>query len=162
MSSRLRKMSKGQTSQPHTQANAGLVEISSQKQFEKLLGDQSKPLIVDFWAPWCGPCKAMAPVFAQVAKEQGKDVRFAKLDTEAVPSVARALQITSIPTLLVFDGGEVIDTKIGLSSASQLRALAKRALDKHNRVGFTDKVKRLFGKSEHQTAMASDHQQTPA
>ena len=128
-----------------TSSSQHAVEIKGENQFRAKVLDANVPVIVDFWAPWCQPCKMMAPIFEQVAKEMGKEVRFAKVDTEANPSIARSFNIASIPSLLVFDGGEVIDSRMGVTPKGSLETMARRALDKHNGVGIGGKIRRLFG-----------------
>ena len=122
-----------------------VIEIKGEKQFEGRVLNADKPVLVDFWAPWCQPCKMMGPIFEAVARSMGKEVRFAKVNTEANPKLAAAFNIASIPSLLVFDRGEVIDSRIGLTSRGSLEALAQRALDKHNGVSLGGKIRRLFG-----------------
>ena len=84
-------------------------------------------MVVDFWAEWCGPCKMMAPVFAQAAREQRTRLRFAKLDTDANPVIAQRYAIRSIPSLLLFKGGNEADRAVGALDPARLRAVAVSA-----------------------------------
>jgi thioredoxin 2 len=97
------------------------IELSA-ADFDRFVGRNDLPVVVDFWAQWCGPCKMMAPVFAQVAREQRTRFRFAKLDTEAESAIAARYGIRSIPSLLVFRGGEEVDRVAGALDSARLRA----------------------------------------
>lgn len=83
------------------------------------------PVVVDFWAAWCGPCKMMAPAFEKVAGELEPGMRFLKLDTEAEPQLAAQHQIRGIPTTIVFKGGKEIARRAGAMDAGTLAAWLK-------------------------------------
>ena len=91
-----------------------VVTTLNEKNFTQEVLLSPVPVIVDFWAPWCGPCKAIAPVFEEAASEYANKVKFAKLNVDDSPDVARKYGIRSIPTILILRQGEVVDTKIGL------------------------------------------------
>jgi thioredoxin 1 len=80
--------------------------------FETEVLQAGKPVVVDFWAPWCGPCKAVEPVLAQLAESSGK-AEFVRMDIDHNPIVASRYDVLSIPTVIVFDGGEPRETLVG-------------------------------------------------
>lgn len=80
------------------------------------------PVLVDCWAPWCGPCQSFAPVFEQLAAQSEPYLRCAKLNTEAVPSIAQSWGIRSIPTLILFKGGKEVQRVSGAMPMQQLKA----------------------------------------
>jgi thioredoxin 2 len=87
---------------------------------DRHLTRNSIPLVVDFWAEWCGPCKMMAPEFRKAAEAMEPHVRFAKLDTEAAPERAAAFGIRSIPTMIIFRNGREIARQAGALPAGQI------------------------------------------
>ena len=88
--------------------------------FDRHLSAGDLPLVVDFWAPWCGPCRAMAPAYEQAAARLEPRVRLAKLDTEAEPAIAQRFGIRSIPTLVLFADGREVARQSGALSLPQI------------------------------------------
>ncbi len=82
---------------------------------------KSMPIIVDFWANWCGPCKMMGPVFDEISKEYNGKLAFGKLNTENYPDVAAGSQVTGIPCLIVFKNGEEVDRIVGFTPKPVLK-----------------------------------------
>ncbi len=82
----------------------------------------SVPVVIDFWAPWCGPCKAIAPILEELAAELGDTVKIYKVNVDNNSEIAGKFEIRSIPTILIFKDGAVSDTVVGLTSKDDLKA----------------------------------------
>jgi thioredoxin 1 len=95
---------------------------TSDATFAKDVLESDKPVIVDFWADWCTPCKVIAPVLEEIADSNADKVTVAKLDIDANPQIAAQYQIMSIPTMLVFKGGEVVKQVVGAKPKAALLA----------------------------------------
>lgn len=97
----------------------GIVTLTSST-FDETVQSSTEPVVVDFWAEWCGPCKMIAPILEELATEQAGKVRIAKLNVDDHPDLAMRYNVMSIPTLLIFDGGEVRKRLVGAKGKGQL------------------------------------------
>lgn len=95
-------------------------EQVSDADFENVVLNADGPVMVDFWAEWCGPCKALSPIVDEVAGELGDKVKVVKINIDENPEAPTKYGVRGIPTLMVFKSGEVVDTKVGGMSKSQL------------------------------------------
>ena len=97
----------------------GIVTLTTAT-FDETVGGSSKPVVVDFWAEWCGPCKMIAPILGEIAAEQGEHITIAKLNVDENPDLAMRFNVMSIPTLLVFHKGDVAKRLVGAKGKGAL------------------------------------------
>ncbi len=101
-------------------------EITSQN-FNDFI-QQDKPVLVDFWAPWCGPCRMLAPVLEEFSRQHEGDLDVGKVDVDQNPDLAKQFRVMSIPTLILFKNGQIVDQKLGFQPRNALEEMVKKAL----------------------------------
>jgi thioredoxin 1 len=105
----------------------GIVELTD-RTLESALSTADRPVLIDFWADWCGPCLALGPVIEQLAHDQGSRVLVAKVNVDRSPIAARSFGVRSIPTVMLFRQGKAVETIIGVQHKSAYTDAISRAL----------------------------------
>ena len=107
-------------------ANENVIHIGSEEAFDKLItGDV--PVLVDFWATWCGPCRMIAPILQEIADQYGDKVIVAKVDVDEQGELAQRFRIMNIPTLMLFKQGQLVDKAIGARPKAALEQMLEKA-----------------------------------
>ena len=104
------------------------VKQITDSEWEQTVVKSETPVFVDFWAPWCGPCRIVGPIIEELASSYDGKLVVTKMNVDDNPAVAQKLGITSIPTMMIFKGGEVVDRAIGAMPKSELQKFIERNL----------------------------------
>ena len=103
------------------------IVIATESNFKEQVLSSAQPVLVDFWAEWCGPCKMIAPVLDELATEYGGKIKIAKVNIDENQNLAAQYRVTAIPTLLVFKDGQVLEQMVGAKSKRDLKASLDKA-----------------------------------
>ncbi len=100
----------------------------SDQSFDTEVVKSQIPVLVDFWAPWCGPCRMLAPIIEELSKEYDGKIKVAKINTDENPAVAARYRISAIPTILIFRSGQVVDQLVGVHPKPEIKTLLEKVL----------------------------------
>lgn len=109
---------------------SGSVSPVTDQSFKADVLDSVLPVLVDFWAPWCGPCRMVAPVVEEIAQQYGEQIKVVKLNTDENPETASKYGIRSIPTLMIFKGGQKVDMVVGAVPRTTLSTTVEKHITK--------------------------------
>ena len=102
--------------------------VATDDNFDGEVLKSDRPVLIDFWAPWCGPCKAIGPIVEEIAVQYQDKIKVMKLNVDDAQKAATTYGVRSIPTLMMFKGGKVLDTMIGLMPKEKLEEFVKKSL----------------------------------
>lgn len=106
----------------------GILKVSNSKSWEDSVIRSSRPVFVDFWAEWCGPCRMVSPVIEELAREYDGTVDFVKVNVDEAGDLASQYNVFSIPTLAIFKDGKVVSQQVGAASKDSYRGMIERAI----------------------------------
>jgi thioredoxin 1 len=106
----------------------GQIKELSDSDFQAEVLESSQPVLIDFWAPWCGPCRMIAPVVEELATENAASLKVVKMNVDNSPSIAATYGVNSIPTLMIFKQGEVVERLVGVQPKRRLQEAIDQAI----------------------------------